>query len=129
MRGTKTVYKSRPNWRNICWSQFKENQVAAVCNLSLIFTSWSIFFWWGRKSLVKYSQICYKFLLIGDFNLEESEAIIFFHDYNAVNIIPENPCCKSRNNPKCIDLIITNSRNSFQKRQLSAQGYLTFINF
>lgn len=129
MWGTKTVYKSRPNWRNICWSKFKENQVAAVYNLLLIFTSWSIFLWWGRKSLVNYSQICDKFLLIGDFNLEESEAIIFFHDYNAVNIIAENPCCKSRNSSKCIDLIITNSRNSFQNRQFSAQVYLTFINF
>ena len=89
------------------------------------------FFGEVEKSLDRYSQIYSKFLLIGDFNGEESEPVPaqFFHDYNAVNIIHENKSYKkSMNNPGCIDLIITNSPNSFKVCQLSAQDYLTFIN-
>ena len=46
------------------------------------------------KSLDKYSQIYSKFLLIGDFNAEESEPVLaqFLHDYNTVHIIYENTC-------------------------------------
>ena len=50
------------------------------------------------KSLDRYSQIYSKFLLISDFNAEESEPVLaqFFHDYNAVNIIHENKSYKKK---------------------------------
>ena len=54
--------------------------------------------------------------MISDFNAEESEPILpqFLYDYNAVSIINKNTNYKSVNNPSCIDLITTNSPNSFQ---------------
>ena len=55
-------------------------------------------------------------MLIGDFNVNQSEPVLaqFPQDYNAVNRIHENTYYKSMNNRSCIDLIITNSLNSFQ---------------
>ena len=58
---------------------------------------------------------------MGDFNAEQSEPVLaqFLQDYNAVNIVHENRCYKSMNNPSYIDLIITNSPNSFQNASTS----------
>ena len=52
----------------------------------------------------------------------------FLRKYNAVDVTHESTCYKSMNNPSYIDLIITNSLIVFNVCQLSAQGYLTFIN-
>ena len=80
------------------------------------------------KILSKYSQKYSKFLLIGDFNAKESKPVLaqFLHDYNAVNIIHENTCYKNMNNPSCIDLIITNSLNSFQNTSTFCIGLSDF---
>ena len=52
---------------------------------------------------------------MGDFNAEPNEPAIFdFCDYNTKNIIKEKTCFKNSENPKCIDLILTNRRRSFQ---------------
>ena len=61
----------------------------------------NIFFGEVGKSLDKYSQIYSNFLLIVDFNGEESNHVLaqFVHDHNAVNIIHENTCYKSMKNP------------------------------
>ena len=69
-------------------------------------------------------------MLICDFNAEESEPILpqFLYDYNAVNITNENTNYKSVNNPSCIDLIITNSPNSFQSMSAFCKGLLDFHN-
>ena len=82
------------------------------------------------KDLDKYSQIYNKFLLIVDFNADKSEPVLvqFLRDYNAVNIIHENTCYKSMNNPSCIDLIITNSPNSFQSMSAFCKGLFDFHN-
>ena len=53
---------------------------------------------------------------------------IFLQDYNAVNIIHENTGYKSVNNPSCINLIITNSRNSFQSMSRFCTGLSDFRN-
>ena len=80
------------------------------------------------KSLGKYSRIYSKFLLIGDFNAEESEPVLaqFLHNYNAVNIIYENTCYKSITNSSCIDLIITKSHNNFQSTSTFCKGLSDF---
>ena len=67
-------------------------------------------------------------MLIGDFNAEESDPTLaqFLHDYNAVNIIHKYTCYKSMNNPSCIDLIITNSANSFQNTSTFCTGLSDF---
>ena len=67
-------------------------------------------------------------MLIGDFIAEESEPVLaqFLHDYNAVNIIHENTGYKIMNNPSCIDLIITNSPNSFQSTSTFCAGLSDF---
>ena len=59
------------------------------------------------KGLEKYSQIFSKFLLIGDFNSDESEPVLaqFLQHYNAVNIIRENTYYKSNNNPIILVII------------------------
>ena len=95
--------------------------MAPICNLLPTFTSWWIFFGEAGISLEKYSQIYSKFVLIGDFNVEESEPVLaqFLHDYTAVNIIHENTCYRSMNNPCYIDLININSSNSLQGTSIS----------
>ena len=56
------------------------------------------------------------FLLAGDFNKEENENCLndFLSDYNAKNLVKENTCFKSLDNPSCIDLFLTNSHQRFQ---------------
>ena len=68
------------------------------------------------KALDKYSKHYDKFMLVGDFNAEESEPCLsqFLYEYNAKNIVKENTCFKNAFNPSCIDLFITNSPLSFQ---------------
>ena len=68
------------------------------------------------KTLDRYSKHYEKFMLVGDFNVEESELCLsqFYCEYNAKNIVKENTCFKNALNPNCIDLFITNSPLSFQ---------------
>ena len=48
------------------------------------------------KALDKYSKHYDKFMLVGDFNAEESESCLsqFLYEYNAKNIVKENTCFK-----------------------------------
>ena len=57
-----------------------------------------------------------KFLLAGDFNMEEDEEELhnFLYERNAKNLVKEKTCFKSITNPSCIDLFITDSPYSFQ---------------
>ena len=50
-----------------------------------------------------------KFMLVGDFNAEESEPCLsqFLYECNVKNIVKENTCFKTALNPSCIDLFIT----------------------
>ena len=45
-----------------------------------------------------------KFLLAGDFNVEEEESCLnhFLFEYNAKNLVKEMTCFKSIDNPSCI---------------------------
>ena len=68
------------------------------------------------KALDIYSPKYEKFVLTGDFNSEEGESCLdtFLCDYDAKNIVKEKTCFKNIEKPSCIDLIITNSAQSFQ---------------
>ena len=56
-----------------------------------------------------------KILLIGDFNAETTEPCLesFLYEHDLQNLVKENTCFKSVENPSCIDLILTNRNMSF----------------
>ena len=68
------------------------------------------------KVLEKYSKYYDKFMLVGDFNAEESEPCPSqsLYEYNAKNIVKKITCFKNILNPGCIDLFPTNNPLSFQ---------------
>ena len=53
-----------------------------------------------------YSSTYDKFLLAGDFNVNEENDTLdeFLEDYHAKNLVKEPTCFKSAENPSCIDL-------------------------
>ena len=63
--------------------------------------------------LHKYDHI----LLIGDFNSEISERSIhdFCNVYNLESLSNTPTCLKKTENPSCIDLLPTNSKNNFDE--------------
>lgn len=65
-----------------------------------------------------------KFLLTGDFNIEEGESCLkdFLYEYNAKNLVKENTCFKNIDNPSCIDLFITNCCRCFQNTKTVSTG-------
>ena len=50
----------------------------------------------------------------------------FLFEHNAKNLVKENTCFKSLDNPSCIDLFITNSHQSFQNTTTVATGLSDF---
>ena len=80
------------------------------------------------KALDIYTEHYEKFILPGDFNAEDKEPILneFLYQYDAKNIVKDKICFKSIENPSCIDLIITNSRNSFQNTTVISTGLSDF---
>ena len=68
------------------------------------------------------------FLIAGDFNVQEEELSLqyFLHQYGAVNMVKENTCFKSKDNPSCIDLLLTNSNKSFQNTTTISTGLSDF---
>ena len=57
------------------------------------------------------------FMLIDDFNAEESDSTIkdFCDIYSFKNLIKDATCFKNHDKPKCIDLMLTNRNRNFQK--------------
>jgi len=70
------------------------------------------------KCIDHYSPKYDKFMLFGDFNAEETEDKVneFMDTYNLTNLV-KSPTCFKSNNPKCIDLILTNRKKAFKQRQ------------
>ena len=83
-----------------------------------------IFFRCIARALDAYNDIYDKFLLVGDFNAAENEAVIseFLDLYNLTNLVKGKTCFKSRNNPSCIDLFLTNCNKSFQNTNVISAG-------
>ena len=80
------------------------------------------------KAIHIYHKFYDKFLLIGVFNAEDTEPCLsqFLFEYDAKNIISEKTCFKTKENPSCIDLFITNSPNSFQNTSTITTGLSDF---
>ena len=68
------------------------------------------------------------FLLVGDFNCEESESNMssFLSQYNASSLVKQPTCFKNIQNPSCIDLFITNKNKSFQNTSAISTGLSDF---
>ena len=79
-------------------------------------------------SLDIYCSFYEKCVLVGDFNAEENEESMkqFLQLYGLKNLVRENTCFKSLNNPSCIDLILTNSHGSFQNTNVISSGLSDF---
>ena len=65
-----------------------------------------------------------KFILIGDFIAEEKENVLsdFMDLYDLKNLVKQNTCFKSVENPSCVDLFLTNSNSSFQSTGVISTG-------
>ena len=69
-----------------------------------------------------------RFMLIGDFNIDENEQVLtdFNHQYDSKNIVKDPTCFKNINNPSTIDLIITNSPRSCWNTKSFVNGLSDF---
>ena len=78
-------------------------------------------------ALDKYSNYD-KVLLAGDFNIDENEEILqdFLFEQNMKNLVKDKTCFKSVENPSCIDLLLTNTVQSFQNTITVTTGLSDF---
>ena len=80
------------------------------------------------RALDLYKSNYERFILVGDFNKEDTENDIhdFMLEHDLNNIVKESTCYKSKVNPKCIDLILTNKPRSFQNTTTFDTGISDF---
>ena len=73
-----------------------------------------------------YSKKYDRIVIMGDFNLEPSDENIenLCHGYNLYNLVKDKTCFKGP--PKCYDLILTNSKHSFQNTTVNTTGFSDF---
>ena len=76
------------------------------------------------KELDKFLPRYENLLLLGDFNSEisEEEMESFCDAYNLINLITEPTCFQSVKNPSCIDVMLTNRKNSFESSMTVETG-------
>ena len=69
------------------------------------------------------------FILIGDFNCETWDDVIsdFVDDYELASLV-RSPTCFKSDSPRCIDLILTNTKSSFQATTTIETGLSDFHN-
>ena len=81
-----------------------------------------------KYALDTYRQTFDKFLLVGDFNIEDTDPTMseFLFENHSKNLVKQKTCFKSTKNPSCIDLFITNSPSSFQNTITFASGLSDF---
>ena len=79
------------------------------------------------KGIDHYSEKFENFLLLGDFNTVETDQHVhnFMNGYALKNLMKEPTCFKSEN-PRCIDLILTNRYSSFQNTTTVETGLSDF---
>ena len=72
----------------------------------------------------KYEDI----VLLGDYNCKESEPVMekFLHTYNFKNLVKKPTCFKNINNPRTIDLILTNKNKPFCHNDVIETGLSDF---
>ena len=75
-----------------------------------------------------YCQLYDNIILLGDFNSEINEPAMnnFCEIFDLKNLVKENTCFKSQENPTCIDLILTNRCRSFRNTQTIETGLSDF---
>ena len=75
-----------------------------------------------------YCQLYDNIILLGDFNSEINEPAMnnFCEMFDLKNLVKENTCFKSQENPTCIDLILTNRCRSFQNTYAIETGLPDF---
>ena len=80
------------------------------------------------RSLTFHLRHYENFIIMGDFNVEANyHATSLFSDtYDLKSLIKEPTCCKNPNKPSCIDLILTNKRQSFQHSSVNETGLSDF---
>ena len=81
-----------------------------------------------QNGLDIYKKFYDKYMLVGDFNAEDSEPFLslFLFEMNPKNIVKVPTCFKSLSNPSCIDLVITNSSSNFQNTKAILAGLSDF---
>ena len=81
-----------------------------------------------ERAMDKYLNFYTNFLLIGDFNMQEDETLLydFLYQYEASNLVKDETCFKNPDNPSCIDLLITNKKGSFQNTSVFWTGLSDF---
>ena len=86
------------------------------------------FFHRVKKGFDMYSKFYERYMLIEDFNAEDSEPYLsqFLFEMNAKHIFKEPTRYKSLSNPSCIDLVITNTSSSFQNTKAISTGLSDF---
>ena len=69
-----------------------------------------------------------KVLLAGDFNVEDTNHVLndFIFEHSMKNMVKEDTCFKSLDNPSCIDLFLTNTPLSFQNTTTVTTGLSDF---
>ena len=80
------------------------------------------------KSLDTYSTKYENILILGDFNacVGEEPLDSFCKSYCFTSLIKQPTCFKNRENPSCIDLILTNKLRSFQTKCVIETGLSDF---
>ena len=80
------------------------------------------------EALDIYRQRYDKFLLCGDFNSEHTELSILesLSKYDSKNVVMKKTCFEKSENPRCIDLFLTNSVQSFQNTSVFVTGISDF---
>ena len=79
------------------------------------------------RAVDHYSEKYENLLLLGDFNTVDTDQQIctFMNSYDLSNLVKEPTCFKS-DNPRCIDLILTNRCRSFQHTTTIETGLSDF---
>ena len=79
-----------------------------------------------NRNLALYSSCYENFMIIEDFNVNNSAMSIFCDTYNLKNLIKEPTCYKNPNKPSCMDLMLTNKLRSFKHSCVIETGLSDF---
>ena len=122
-----------------------ENNEGVFVELNLRKSKWLLFGGYNPKKelispylknvediLNKYINYYDNIILMGDFNSDmharkgNKNIFEFCENYSLKNIVKEATCFKNPNNPTCLDLILTNRKESFRKTEVIETGLSDF---
>ena len=76
------------------------------------------------RNLALYSLTYENYIVIDDFNVDDTAMSDFCNTFDRVELIKEPTCYKNLKKSFCIDLILTNKRHSFQNSFVIVEGLL-----